>query len=213
MRSKNAPAAGGTANRGSATAGGNSSLSVSDRSTDQELPFIRLYVGDRLREMATWPGESCGLYLQLIVLSWAGGALPHNDTALALLTRRELKQFRAAWAPIRGKFVHDGAGLVLPWLEDLRVASLREVSARRDAAAKTNAKRAERRAERDGERSGQRDVDRHDERSGERHADRDAFHSQKSESQEEEKRPLKGANGSADHAEGTALELAAEGRS
>lgn len=104
-----------------------------------ELPYMRLWVGDLLADPAVWQmdNEEFGVYMKLLCIAWREGAIPAEAKARAKIVGLTPKKLSAVWAVMAGKWESNGnGGLVNPRQEVERRDALKLHRARKAAGKK-----------------------------------------------------------------------------
>lgn len=104
-----------------------------------ELPYMRLWVGDLLADPAVWEmdSEEFGVYMKLLCIAWRKGSIPAAAKARAKIVRLSLPKFEAAWESMADKWISDGnGGLVNPRQERERTEAVDLHQKRKAAGAK-----------------------------------------------------------------------------
>lgn len=116
------------------TAHNNSSCEAPIVSHPPRLAHMPLFVGDFLASTATWTGEERGLYLLLLAMQWAAGALPAAASDVARSAGYDCKKFATLWRRVGQKFNATDVGLANSRLEEHRRRSLEIATTNRDRA-------------------------------------------------------------------------------
>jgi uncharacterized protein YdaU (DUF1376 family) len=98
------------------------------------LPWLKLYVGDELAEMATFTGEEQGLHLVMKVRSWSAGPLPASLPELKRVLAYDARTLRKCFKAVSKLWVVTPAGLVCPALERQRAEAAENAGKAREKA-------------------------------------------------------------------------------
>jgi uncharacterized protein YdaU (DUF1376 family) len=78
----------------------------------EELPYMRLWVGDLLADMGEhgWTDEELGIYFRLLLVAWRKGSIPADMATRARLVSASETRLAELWPAIEHKWEPDGNG-------------------------------------------------------------------------------------------------------